>query len=93
VPTTIRQIQDDIINSEVRLADILRKAKVLSYRLNVPEFKQGVDHELDGYDGEGVEVPDYRTANAISRGNFRGIGGARSSLWATLRRGAGIEVG
>jgi hypothetical protein len=76
VPTTIRQIQDDIINPEVRLADILRKATVLSYRLNVPEFKQWVDHELDGYDGEGVEVPDYRTANAISRGNFRGIGGA-----------------
>jgi hypothetical protein len=39
VPTTIRQIQDDILNPDVKLSDILRKAKVLSYRLDVPEFK------------------------------------------------------
>jgi hypothetical protein len=49
VPTTIRQIQNDTLNPKVRLFDILRKAKVLSYRLNVPEVKQWAGHELDGY--------------------------------------------
>jgi hypothetical protein len=48
---------------------------VLAYRLNVPGFKQWVDYELNGYYGEGVEVPDYRILPTESFGTFSCIGG------------------
>lgn len=76
VSTTIRQVQDDITNPEIKLSDILRKAKVLSYRLNVPEFKQWVNQELDGYPGQDTELPDYRHFPAHNYGTFSGFGGS-----------------
>jgi hypothetical protein len=77
VPITVRQIRDDILNPDIRLVDVLRKAKVLGYRLDLPELKQWVDHELDGYEGSDVELPDYRCIVTGSYGTFSGFGGAR----------------
>ncbi len=76
MPITTRQIQDDILDPNKRLPDILRKAKVLAYRLDVPEFKQWLDYELDGYYGEEVEVPDYRVTPTTNFGDFAGFGGS-----------------
>lgn len=74
---TIREIRDDTTNPDIRLADVLRKAKVLAYRLNVPDFKQWVDHELDGYSGSAAELPDYRHFPTNNYGSFSGFGGAQ----------------
>lgn len=71
---TLRRIQEDILNSDASLPTILREAKVLAYRLSVPEFKQWVDNELDGYSGTDVELPDYRSFSALNYGNFLGPG-------------------
>jgi hypothetical protein len=73
---TVGEIRDDLIDPHQRLADILRKAKVLAYRLDIPEFKQWVDHELDGYAGTNVELPDYRNFPAHNYGTFSGFGGS-----------------
>ena len=71
----LRQLQEDILNPDRALPDILRKAKVLAYRMDVPEFKQWVNHELDGYAGEDVELPDYRDFPASNYGDFSCVGG------------------
>ncbi len=61
----IQQLQDDIVNEQVSLASILRRAKILAYRLRHDEFKRWVDSELDGYRDENI-VPQYRRCSAHS---------------------------
>jgi hypothetical protein len=76
MPITIRDVRDDIINPDVRVSNVLLKAKVIAYSLDVPEFKQWIEHELDGYEGKDIEIPDYRTAPGANYGQFGGYGGA-----------------
>ena len=76
VSITIRGIRDDTVNPDVKLSSILLKAKVMAYSLDVPEFKQWIERELEGYEGEDVEVPDYREAAGTNFGQFSGYGGA-----------------
>jgi hypothetical protein len=66
----IEKIQDDILNPSIRLSSVLRKAKVLAYRLQNAEFKDWVDQELSGYTCDRDLLPDYRKANCLSFGNF-----------------------
>lgn len=67
----LREIQTAAISSDIDLAVLLRKCKVLSARLNNEEFKDWVDSELNGY--QNVEdLPSYRTNNVNSKGNFSG---------------------
>jgi hypothetical protein len=57
----ISEIRDDILNTAVPLASILRKAKVLAYKLKSEELKTWVDQELSGYGGVSPDgLPDYR---------------------------------
>ena len=44
----IQQLQDDIVNEQVSLASILRRAKILAYGLKHDELKNWVDNELNG---------------------------------------------
>jgi len=76
VSITVRSIRDSIIDPDVKLSSILLKAKVIAYSLDVPDFKQWIERELEGYEGEGVEVPDYRQAAGANYGQFSGYGGA-----------------
>jgi hypothetical protein len=77
VSISVRQIRNDALNADIRLSDILRKAKVLAYRLGIPDLKQWVNYELDGYEGSNVELPDYRCIATASYGTYSGFGGAR----------------
>src|SRR5258707_5974276 len=62
------EIQQDLL-SPTPLSDVLRKAKVLAYRLKNEDFKNWVEHELNGYTG--VEsLPSYREISTHSCGNF-----------------------
>lgn len=45
----LREIQDAAISSDVELAVLLRKCKVLAARLGSNEFKSWVESELSGY--------------------------------------------
>src|SRR5262245_20355305 len=62
-------LQSDILGS-ADLSDVLRKAKVVAFRLRNDEFKAWVDHELDGYYGDNVAVPEYRVMTVHSFGTF-----------------------
>jgi hypothetical protein len=62
------EIQSDVL-SDVPLSTVLRKGKVLAYRLKNQEFKDWIEHELNGYDDED-SLPEYRKISTHSEGNF-----------------------
>ncbi len=65
----LQEIQNDIVNPTVELANILRKCKILAYHLNLDEFKQWVDNELNGYPEMAV-LPTYRYHRCPAQGYF-----------------------
>ncbi len=67
----LRDIQDAAVDSEVDLASLLRKCKVLAARLSNDEFKKWVDNELSGYEDKD-SLPDYRILHVHSKGHFSG---------------------
>ncbi len=69
--TLLRQIQDAALDSDVDLADLLRKCKVLASRLKHAEFGDWVTNELNGYP-DNAEVPAYRKLRVHSLGHFTG---------------------
>ncbi|EDJ9086177.1 hypothetical protein GFI45_14100 [Salmonella enterica subsp. enterica] len=70
----LRDIQNAAIDSNVDLASLLRKCKVLSARLGNNEFKSWVEYELSGYPNT-ENLPDYRVFHVNSKGNFAGAFG------------------
>lgn len=70
----LRQIQNDAINPNMKVSDLLRKCKILAYRLGNDEFKNWVDSELNGYEAR-EQVPSYRVLNVTSQGHFSGLFG------------------
>lgn len=67
----LREIQNDAVNSNVNVSDLLRKCKILAYRLGNEDFKNWVDFELNGY-GSTDSLPNYRTVYVGSKGYFVG---------------------
>jgi hypothetical protein len=68
----LREIQDATTAPDFRLADVLRKAKILAARLAHQAFKDWIEKELNGY-GTDDELPQYRIlTNLGSRGDFFG---------------------
>jgi hypothetical protein len=63
------EIQDDIL-STTPLSSVLRKAKVLAYRLENSEFKDWVENELNGYKDDANLLPEYRKLQSQSHGHF-----------------------
>lgn len=73
----LRQIQNDAVNSNVKLSDLLRKCKILAYRLGNDDFKSWVENELNGYPKDIEVLPDYRVLkNVNSKGHFSGAFGS-----------------
>lgn len=68
----IQNLIDDILDEGKSLSTILRRAKVLAYRLENPSLTQWVDKELDGYSIGVDAIPNYRKSLAVNRGNFIG---------------------
>lgn len=67
----LREIQKDAVNSNVSVSDLLRKCKILAYRLGNEEFKSWVEFELNGYEFDHL-VPEYRIIYVGSKGHFVG---------------------
>ncbi|MGR3302689.1 MAG: AbiTii domain-containing protein [Candidatus Scalindua sp.] len=55
----VADLQRDALDSSIRVSDLLRKALVVSHKLNLEEFGTWIQHELDGYN-EDVDIPEYR---------------------------------
>lgn len=69
--TLLNQIQDAAVDSSIRVADLLRRCKILAARLHNDEFSKWVDMELQGYSSKD-DVPDYRILRVQSFGHFSG---------------------
>jgi hypothetical protein len=68
----LREIQDATTAPGFKLADVLRKAKILAARLDHQAFKEWIERELNGYKSID-ELPEYRTLRGIpSYGDFFG---------------------
>ena len=71
---------DEIItlssSESASVSTLLRKCLVLAYTLHNDRLKTWAENELNGYEGEGVEVPAYRKATAQAKGLFLGPFGA-----------------
>ena len=65
----IDQIQMDLLDSNIPLSDILRKAKVLASQLDNEELGVWATHELDGYETDN-DLPDYRIIHTTSSGHY-----------------------
>jgi hypothetical protein len=63
------ELQNEIVGS-APLSTIMRKAKIIAYRLQNNDFKQWIDFELDGYYGHAERLPEYRSFQTASFGDF-----------------------
>lgn len=67
---------DDIIKAitetDEKTSSILRKCLVLSYNLKNDTLKSWVSKELNGYDYDDPDMPDYRKCHAPAKGYFIG---------------------
>ncbi len=68
----LREIQHDAVSSGVRVADLLRKCKILARRLKSRELEAWLNKELNGYQ-QGDPIPEYRKFPHFKiKGNFLG---------------------
>lgn len=59
MPSLVEELQRDALDHRVRLSDLLRKAKTIAVKLDLPELEKWVESELNGYPS-GADVPEYR---------------------------------
>lgn len=62
----VLELQQQASDSEKNILDLLRKALLVATKLNLVEFKQWVQNELNGY--KGGELPSYRQVHAQVKG-------------------------
>lgn len=67
----VKEIRDGVVDSNIELSTVLRKAKILASTLRNEEFKAWVANELDGYP-EDSDVPQYREVASLLTGTFTG---------------------
>ncbi len=71
----IQQLQKEALNPEISVSDLLRKAKIVAVKLNLKDFLNWIEKELNGYDVKNQkELPMYRIINTEIKGwnPFRG---------------------
>jgi hypothetical protein len=67
----LREIQATAVDSSSDIATLLRKCKILAFRLGNDDFKNWIDQELNGY-SEISDLPQYRKISVQSGGHFSG---------------------
>jgi len=65
------EIRSDLVNESASLANTLRKAKILASEIGLPEFREWVEFELNGYPDRD-SVPEYRRFQATNLGTLSG---------------------
>jgi hypothetical protein len=64
----VEELQRDAFNSKIKVSDLLRKAKAIAVKLELPELEKWTDSELYGY--EGYAVPSYRIFVGQVQGDY-----------------------
>jgi hypothetical protein len=67
----VEQLINDAVDDQTKVGFLLRKAKVLAYKLDAKELARWAENEMGGYQKR-EEVPDYRIATPINLGYFSG---------------------
>jgi AbiTii len=62
----VEELQRGALNRNTPVSDLLRMAKVISVKLDLPDLAEWVDHELNGYGT--TEVPTYRKIHGQLKG-------------------------
>jgi len=65
--SVVVELQRDALDRNVHPSDLLRKALVIARKLDLKEFQEWIDKELNGY-GSSVKVPAYREVTGQIRG-------------------------
>lgn len=66
----LEEIRADVVNASMPLPSVLRKAKILAYKLRSDDLKRWVEQELGGYDCDSEQLPIYRRNETFSLGDF-----------------------
>ena len=69
--TLLDEIRSDLVNDSANISNTLRKAKILASAIGLPEFRQWVDFELNGY-RDRESVPEYRRVRPTNLGTLAG---------------------
>lgn len=64
----IEELQRDALDSKLRVGDLLRKAKTIAVKLDLPELEKWVENEMNGYPATG-SVPNYRIVFGSVKGH------------------------
>lgn len=64
---TIQELKNEAARSDIKVSDLLRKAKLALKNTGEPEFLKWIDKELNGYD-KGESVPEYRMIHGEPKG-------------------------
>jgi len=67
VSSVVVERQREALDRKVQVSDVLRKGLVVARKLNLREFQDWVEKELNGY-GEADDVPEYREVFGQIRG-------------------------
>lgn len=67
----ISEIKCDLTNKNEKIANTLRKAKILASNIKLKEFKDWIKYELEGYPDK-EKLPNYRKHHAHNFGTFSG---------------------
>lgn len=62
----ILELQKEAIDSTISLTELLRKALVVATKLNIKDFKEWIDNELNGYMDKD-NIPSYRKVTGITK--------------------------
>lgn len=57
----VLQLQEDALSSDIDILSLVRKAYLISKKLNLTDFSEWLYYEMNGYYGD-CDVPDYRIA-------------------------------
>lgn len=53
------RLQEMASNEDISIKELLRKALIVAYKLNLDDFKGWIENEINGY-GKNSEIPEYR---------------------------------
>jgi hypothetical protein len=62
----VLELQQDALNSSINLADLLRKALLVSKKLRINDFQTWIENELNGYQDKAT-LPEYRKISGTSQ--------------------------
>lgn len=68
----LNEIRSDLVNESASLSNTLRKAKILASEIGLPEFREWVEFELNGYT-DWESVPEYRRVRPTKNGQGNNV--------------------